>query len=79
LYIGTNGDLSNTIQFFASELKALVNHVDLATVAAVPAGHFWRHETGLVRYHNPSWLYGNPVEMTTTVRPFSSMSMFGTF
>lgn len=41
---------------FASELKALVGHVDPATVVNVPAGHYWTPEEGLVCYYNPEWL-----------------------
>lgn len=41
---------------FSSELKALVGHVDPETVVAVPAGHYWTPETGLVCYYNPEWL-----------------------
>ena len=41
---------------FASELKALVGHVDPATVVAMPPGHYWTPETGLVCYYNPDWL-----------------------
>lgn len=41
---------------FASELKALVGHVDPATVVNVPAGHYWTPEEGLVCYYNPDWL-----------------------
>lgn len=41
---------------FASELKALVGHVDPSTVVLVPAGHYWTPEEGLVCYYNPDWL-----------------------
>jgi asparagine synthase (glutamine-hydrolysing) len=41
---------------FASELKALVGHVDPSTVAAIPPGHYWTPEGGLVCYYNPEWL-----------------------
>lgn len=42
---------------FASELKALVGHVDPASVVAVPPGHYWTPQEGLVRYHEPAWLH----------------------
>ncbi|KAG7353108.1 asparagine synthetase B [Nitzschia inconspicua] len=41
---------------FSSELKALVGHADPATVVAIPPGHYWTPETGLVCYYNPEWL-----------------------
>ena len=41
---------------FSSELKALVGHADPATVVAIPPGHYWTPEEGLVCYHNPEWL-----------------------
>lgn len=41
---------------FASELKALVGHVDPATVVAMPPGHYWTPEEGLCCYYNPDWL-----------------------
>jgi asparagine synthase (glutamine-hydrolysing) len=41
---------------FASELKALTGHVDPATAQAIPAGHYWTPETGMVRYHTPAWM-----------------------
>ncbi len=41
---------------FSSELKALVGHVDPETVKAIPAGHYWTPEEGLVCYYNPDWL-----------------------
>jgi len=41
---------------FSSELKALVGHVDPDTVKAIPAGHYWTPEEGLVCYYNPDWL-----------------------
>jgi len=41
---------------FASELKALVGHVDPSTVVALPPGHYWTPETGMVCYYNPDWL-----------------------
>jgi asparagine synthase (glutamine-hydrolysing) len=58
LYYGKsnkNGNSSSTY-VFASELKALVGHVDPETVVAIPAGHYWTPETGLVCYYNPDWL-----------------------
>ena len=41
---------------FSSELKALVGHVDPATVVAMPPGHYWTPEGGLTCYYNPDWL-----------------------
>jgi asparagine synthase (glutamine-hydrolysing) len=41
---------------FASELKALVGHVDPTTVVAIPPGHYWTPTGGLVCYYNPEWL-----------------------
>lgn len=41
---------------FSSELKALVGHVDPATVVALPPGHYWTPEEGMVRYYEPDWL-----------------------
>ncbi len=41
---------------FSSELKALVGHVDPDTVKAIPSGHYWTPEEGLVCYYNPDWL-----------------------
>jgi asparagine synthase (glutamine-hydrolysing) len=41
---------------FASELKALVGHADPSTIVAIPPGHYWTPEGGLVCYHNPEWL-----------------------
>lgn len=52
LYYGSTEDGAYV---FASELKALVGHVVPATVAAVPPGHYWTPQTGLVRYHTPEW------------------------
>jgi len=52
LYYGRSG----SSYVFASELKALVGHVDAETVVAVPPGHYWTPETGLVCYYNPEWL-----------------------
>jgi asparagine synthase (glutamine-hydrolysing) len=41
---------------FSSELKALVGHADPSTVVAIPPGHYWTPEEGLVCYYNPEWL-----------------------
>lgn len=41
---------------FASELKALVGHVEESSVVAIPPGHYWTPEEGLVCYYNPDWL-----------------------
>ena len=41
---------------FSSELKAMVGHVDPASVVAIPPGHYWTPETGMVCYYNPDWL-----------------------
>jgi len=41
---------------FSSELKALVGHADPSTVVAIPPGHYWTPEGGLVCYYNPEWL-----------------------
>ena len=41
---------------FSSELKSLVGHADPSTVVAIPPGHYWTPEEGLVCYHNPEWL-----------------------
>jgi len=41
---------------FSSELKALVAHADPSTVVAIPPGHYWTPEEGLVCYYNPEWL-----------------------
>lgn len=41
---------------FSSELKALVGHVDPSTVVAIPPGHYWTPEEGLVCFYNPEWL-----------------------
>ena len=54
LYIGVSAD---DTYIAASELKALVGHVVPGTVQAVPAGHYWTPSTGMVRYHEPVWLY----------------------
>lgn len=52
LYYGTTDDGAYV---FASELKALVGHIVPSTVQAVPPGHYWTPQTGLVRYHSPEW------------------------
>jgi len=41
---------------FSSELKALVGHVEVSTVVAMPPGHHWSPEDGLVCFYNPEWL-----------------------
>lgn len=41
---------------FSSELKGLVGQVDPSTVVAIPPGHYWTPEEGLVCYYNPDWL-----------------------
>ena len=41
---------------FSSELKALVGHADPSTVVAIPPGHYWTPEDGLVCFYNPEWL-----------------------
>ena len=61
LYFGraSNADSQSTDAtgyVFASELKALVGHVVPDSVTAIPAGHYWTPEEGLVCYHNPDWL-----------------------
>lgn len=56
LYYGTTLDCASAF-VFASELKALVGVVDPATVKAIPPGHYWTPETGLVRYHKPAWMF----------------------
>eukprot|EP00559_Dactyliosolen_fragilissimus_P003995 CAMPEP_0184858214 /NCGR_PEP_ID=MMETSP0580-20130426/3337_1 /TAXON_ID=1118495 /ORGANISM="Dactyliosolen fragilissimus" /LENGTH=1253 /DNA_ID=CAMNT_0027354245 /DNA_START=181 /DNA_END=3942 /DNA_ORIENTATION=+ len=55
LYYGRTKD--GNAYAFASELKALVGSVDPSSVVAVPPGHYWTPEDGLVRYHNPQWLH----------------------
>lgn len=40
---------------FASELKALVGHVEAGSVRQLPPGHYWTPEEGEVRYHLPEW------------------------
>jgi asparagine synthase (glutamine-hydrolysing) len=60
LYYGRTSADSNSkdasAYVFASELKALVGHVDPSTVVAIPPGHYWTPEEGLVCYYNPDWL-----------------------
>lgn len=68
LYYGMSG----SSYVFASELKALVNHVDVDTVVAIPAGHYWTPETGLVCYYNPEWLRN--VRFMSTLRSSSAFS-----
>lgn len=41
---------------FSSELKALVGHVVPDSVKAIPSGHYWTPEEGLVCFYNPDWL-----------------------
>jgi gamma-glutamylcyclotransferase (GGCT)/AIG2-like uncharacterized protein YtfP len=41
---------------FASELKALVGHVDPTSVVNIPAGHYWTPDEGLSCFYNPDWL-----------------------
>jgi asparagine synthase (glutamine-hydrolysing) len=53
----SSSNTSTTTKLFASELKALVGHVDPTSVTAIPPGHYWSNDTGLVRYHQPPWLY----------------------
>jgi asparagine synthase (glutamine-hydrolysing) len=52
LYYGTTEDGAYV---FASELKALVGQVVPSSVTALPPGHYWTPQTGLVRYHRPEW------------------------
>jgi asparagine synthetase B (glutamine-hydrolysing) len=60
LYYGRTSSTADTkdasAYIFASELKALVGHVDPSTVVSIPPGHYWTPEEGLVCYHNPDWL-----------------------
>ena len=60
LYYGRTSASSDTkdasAYVFASELKALVGHVEPSTVVAIPPGHYWTPEEGLVCYYNPDWL-----------------------
>jgi asparagine synthase (glutamine-hydrolysing) len=55
---GVNGDGVTVAggYAFSSELKALVGHVETESVVAIPPGHYWTPETGLVCYYNPDWL-----------------------
>jgi len=41
---------------FSSELKALMGHAEASTVVAIPPGHYWSPDGGLVCYYNPEWL-----------------------
>jgi len=52
---GANSD-DPAAYVFSSELKALVDHADPETVVAIPPGHYWTPEGGLVCYYNPEWL-----------------------
>ena len=52
LYYGETGDGAVA---FASELKALVGHVQAGSVRQLPPGHYWTPEGGEVRYHWPEW------------------------
>ena len=52
LYYGSTDDGAYV---FASELKALVGHVVPSSVTAIPPGHYWTPQTGMVRYHKPEW------------------------
>jgi len=52
LYYGCTEDGA---YIFASELKALVGHVVPSSVTAIPPGHYWTPQEGLVRYHKPEW------------------------
>ena len=54
LYYGTTPN--GQAHVFASELKALVGHVQAETVTALPAGHYWSPDHGLQRYYEPAWL-----------------------
>lgn len=49
-------DGSAAAYVFSSELKALVGHADPDTVVAIPPGHYWTPEEGLVCFYNPEWL-----------------------
>lgn len=49
------GNTEDGAYVFASELKALVGHVVPSSVTAIPPGHYWTPQTGLVRYHAPEW------------------------
>lgn len=50
----TKNDASGFV--FSSELKALVGHVVPESVKAIPSGHYWTPEEGLVCFYNPDWL-----------------------
>lgn len=54
--VNGNGVTSAGGYAFASELKALVGHVEPESVVAIPPGHYWTPEEGLVCYYNPDWL-----------------------
>lgn len=57
IYMGSvtkSGDSSAYV--FASEMKALVGHVEPSSVIAIPPGHSWSPDTGVVRYHEPDWM-----------------------
>lgn len=56
LYYGRTKGNSAGAYVFSSELKALVGHADPETVVAIPPGHYWTPEEGLVCYYNPEWL-----------------------
>jgi asparagine synthase (glutamine-hydrolysing) len=69
LYYGKSG--SSFV--FASELKALVGHVDAETVVAMPPGHYWTPDTGLVCFYNPEWL--RKVRLFSACDNFSNPSL----
>jgi len=52
----SKGSDESAAYVFSSELKALVGHADPDTVVAIPPGHYWTPEEGLVCYYNPEWL-----------------------
>ena len=54
--VNSESDKSMGGYVFSSELKALVGHVEPSTVVAIPPGHYWTPEEGLVCYYNPEWL-----------------------
>jgi len=57
LYYGIATDSEgNSGYIFSSELKALVGHVDPSSIVAIPPGHYWTPDSGLVCYYNPDWL-----------------------
>lgn len=60
LYYGrtkcSNSSDEEAAYVFSSELKALVGHADPSTVVALPPGHHWSPDGGLVCYYNPEWL-----------------------